>query len=549
MILIINLIIVFIIMVFPLTAGEQNYESTKSPFITGKDIAIADTESGKVRGYIHEGTYIYKGIPYGKSERFLPPERPEPWEGIRSSTYWGPTCPMMNPPKLGSDEVDFIFQHDWGISSEDCLRLNIWTPSIGDDKNRPVMVWIHGGGYSYGSSQELPMYDGESLSKTGDVVYVSVNHRLNILGFTDLSDFGDKYKSSVNVGMIDLVSALEWIRDNISNFGGDPNNVTIFGQSGGGGKVSTLMNAPSAKGLFHKAVVQSGANPKFQDQNITKRIGQALVDDLGLKNSEIDSIQKIPYEVLVTSYKNAIEKVREELNAEGNPPNGFKFGPSPTLDGVFLPYEFTDKRALAISNDVPLMIGSVKNEFIASLWGNPPMRNASSEKIDEYINNRYGDKAKEYLKTVKIAYPNDKKPTDLIDVDLMFRRGTVKHADLKSANSTAPVYMYMFTWQSPVFNGDYKAIHCMELPFVFNNIHLCKEMTGGNEKAYILADRVSKAWLNFAKYGNPNHDGLPKWKPYNEKNGITMFFDDNCQIRKNHDRDLLKVTDDESNLW
>jgi para-nitrobenzyl esterase len=445
--------------------------------------------------------------------------------------------------------VEFIYQHDWGYFGEDCLRLNIWTPAINDNKKRPVMVWIHGGGYTFGSSQELPSYDGENISKKGDIVYVSVNHRLNVLGFTDLSSFGEKYKLSVNVGMIDLVAALEWIRDNITNFGGDPENVTIFGQSGGGGKVSTLMSAPSAKGLFHRAVVQSGANPRFQKQDVTKRIGEALVEELDLKSSEIDSIQKIPYTTLVASYQTALKKVRDELTKEGNPPKGYGFGLSPTQDGEFLPYDFKDPRSLAISEDVPLMIGSTKNEFIASLWGNPPLKYAPADSIMRFIKKKYKDKADAYISAVKKAFPEDTDPTDLIDVDLLFRRGTVKHANLKSAHSKAPVFMYMFTWQSPVFDGSYKAIHCMELPFVFNNIHLCEEMTGGRKEAYKLAEKMSLAWINFARYGDPNHDDLPKWEPYTEENGNTMFFDNTCSIRHNHDKDLLELTEDGSTLW
>lgn len=541
---------ILIIIVFTSIGFSQDYNIPIEPGISaGKDIAIIDTEYGKVRGYIHDGIYIFKGIPYAKADRFLPPKEPNKWDGIRSSLAWGPTCPNMTPPTVQSDEVEFLFQHDWGYFGEDCQRINVWTPSINDNVKRPVMVWIHGGGYTFGSSQELPSYDGENLCKTGDIVYVSVNHRLNLLGFTDLSEFGEKYESSVNLGIIDLVFALEWIRDNVDNFGGDPNNVTIFGQSGGGGKVSTLMSAPSAKGLFHRAVVQSGANPIFQEQKITKRIGVEFVKNLGLTESTLDSIQKVPYSELVVAYEQAMDTVRKQLTNEGNPPQGYRFGPSPTIDGSFLPYAFDDPMALEISKDVPLMIGTVKNEFIASLWGNPSLRYAGLEEIKKFIDMRYGDKAGEYIKAVKKAFPNDTRPTDLIDVDLMFRRGTVKHANLKSANTNAPVYVYLFTWQSPVFEGDYKAIHCMELPFVFNNIALCKEMTGGGQEAYDLANRISKTWINFARYGDPNHDEIPKWKPYTEKNGITIFFDNDCHIRKNHDKELLELTDDGSNLW
>lgn len=540
------LIVVLCLSVFTHIGGK---ESEKTPIIAGKKIAVAQTTSGKVRGYIHEGTHIYKGIPYAKAERFMPPEKPDPWEGIRSSMAWGPTCPMMTPPTVRSDEVEFIFQHDWGYFGEDCQRLNIWTPEINDGNKRPVMVWIHGGGYAYGSSQELPSYDGESLSKKGDIVFVSVNHRLNVLGFTDLSAFGEKYKSSVNVGIIDLVAALQWVKENIANFGGNPDNVTIFGQSGGGGKVGTLMNAPSAKGLFHRAVIQSGANPKFQKQEITRRIGKTIVAELGLEPSQVDSIQKVPYDDLAAAAQRAMKKVREQLIAEGKPPKGYGYGLSPTLDGEFLPYEPTDPRALALSEDVPLMIGSTKNEFIASLWGNPPLKDAPRDTIVKFIKKKYDDKADAYMAAVKKAFPNDTSPTDLIDVDIMFRRGTVIHANMKSANTNAPVFMYMFTWQSPVFDGAYKAIHCMELPFVFNNIALCEEMTGGGESAYLLADKVSNVWINFARKGDPNHDGLPNWPAYSEENGAAMFFDNECTVRYHHDKELLKVTEDGSSLW
>jgi para-nitrobenzyl esterase len=534
------------LLVSPLAANDQN-GTAKTPVVAGADVAIVDTEYGKVRGYIHESTFIYKGIPYAKAERFMAPEKPDSWQGIRSSLTWGPVCPLMTPT-APFDEAEFIFQHDWGYSGEDCLRLNIWTQGINDGKKRPVMVWLHGGGYSAGSSQELPSYDGENISKKGDIVLVSVNHRLNVLGFTDLSAFGEKYKSSANAGMLDLVVALQWVKGNISNFGGDPNNVTIFGQSGGGGKVSTLMNAPSAKDLFHKGIVQSGASPRFQKQEITQRIGKAVVEELGLQPSQVDSIQKIPYPELAAATERALNQVREQLTAEGNPPMGFGFGMSPTLDGEFLPYEPTDPRALALSNDVPLLIGSTKNEFITSLWGNPRMRNAPMDSVMSFIKQRYGDKADAYVAAVKEAFPGDSRPTDLIDVDVMFRRGTVSHANLKAANSDAPVFMYMFAWQSPVFDGVYKAVHCMELPFVFNNIALCEEMTGGGEEAHALADKMSQAWINFARHGDPNHQGLPAWQAYTPEKGATMFFDHECVERYHHDKELLKVTEGQPSI-
>jgi para-nitrobenzyl esterase len=541
-----NVFVFLAITAIAFAADGQKSGSPTTPIVAGSEVAIVETESGKVRGFIHEGTYVYKGLPYAKADRFTAPEKPDAWEGVRDCLAWGPTCPMMRNRGANTGEDQFLFQHDWGIAGEDCQRLNIWTPGINDGEKRPVMIWIHGGGYSYGSSQELPAYDGEALSKTGDVVMVSVNHRLNVLGFADLSSFGEKYKYSANASILDLVAALEWVRDNIEAFGGDPGNVTIFGQSGGGGKVSTLMNAPSAKGLFHRAVVQSGRRPQFQNKEITGRVGKAIVAELELDASNVDTIQDVPYADLVAATRRASAKVEEELVAENQDSDGVGF--SPTQDGDFLPYASDDPRALALSADVPLMIGSTKNEFSLSAWRDPDMRNASLDAVEKFIQEKFGTQADAYITAVKKAYPDTTKPTDLIDVDARFRRSAVEYANFKSSNSDAPVFMYMFTWQSPVLDGAIKAVHCMELPFVFNNIPLWEEFTGGGADAIALADKVSGAWLNFARHGNPNHKGLPTWDAYSEENGTTMFFDNECVIGHHHDKDFLKITGDEASL-
>jgi para-nitrobenzyl esterase len=539
------LLIAAALMTAPAIAQKSSAPAT--PIVAGTSVPTVQTEFGKVRGYIHNGTHTYKGIPYAKAERFMPPSKPDSWKDVRSSMTYGPVCPLVDPTTSVNDPSEFAFHHDWGYPNEDCLRLNIWTPGVNDGKKRPVMVWLHGGGYSAGSSQELPSYDGENISKKGDVVLVSVNHRLNVLGFLDLSKFGDKYKNSGNVGMMDIVSALEFVKNNISAFGGDPNNVTIFGQSGGGGKVTTLMNAPSAKGLFHKAIVQSGATARFQEPEITTRVGVAVVQALGLTNANVDSIQKVPYAQLAAASKKALQKVREQLTAEGKTISGFGFGWSPVRDGVFLPYQPTEPAALALSATVPLMIGSTKNEFITSLWGNPQLKNGTVDDMKAFLQKRFGDKTEAYIAAVKKAYPNDTKPTDLVDVDDRFRAGTVNQANLKSSTKTAPVYMYLFSWQSPVMDGDMKALHCMELPFVFNNIARCEEMTGGGKDAYALADKMSQAWINFARTGNPNHKGLPEWPAYTEANGATMFFDNQCLIRNSPDKELLAVVSSVAN--
>ena len=519
--------------------GQRN---TSVPIVTGSREAVAQTESGQVKGYIHNGIYTYKGIPYAKAERFMAPTKPDSWTGVRSSMSYGPVCPLMTPTTQVQDESEFVYHHDWGFPNEECLRVNIWSPGVAtpgtDAKKRPVMVWLHGGGYSSGSSQELPSYDGENISKKGDVVLVSVNHRLNIIGFLDLSEYGEKYKSSANVGMMDLVAALQWVKANIANFGGDPNNVTIFGQSGGGGKVVTLMNTPSAKGLFHKAIAESGTAASFQEKAMTKRLSAAVLEELGLQAAQVDDIQKIPYEKLAAAGTKAMQKVRAQLTSEGKPMTAGA-GWSPTHDGSFLPYQPSSPEALAISSSVPLLIGSTKNEFLSSLGG---LRNGSMDEVKSYLQKKYGEKTDAYIAAVKKAYPNDTKPTDLMDIDDRFRQNSVKYANLKSATNTAPVYMYLFTWQSPVVDGAYKAIHCMEIPFAFNNISRCEEMTGGTKEAYVLADKMSSAWINFARTGNPNHKGLPAWQKYTAENGATMFFDNQCVEKYHHDKEFLEVT-------
>ena len=448
----------------------------------------------------------------------------------------------MQPTTQVMDESEFVFDHDWGYTSEDCLVLNVWTPGIKDGKKRPVMFWIHGGGFVAGfNSQELPSYHGENLAKKGDVVVVSINHRLNILGFLDLSAYGEQYQYSANNSMRDIRLALEWVKANIEHFGGDPGNVTIFGQSGGGAKVNTLMAMPSAKGLFHKAINQSGAfRTEIQQKKVTQAISKEVLNQLNLTEEQVDSLQVIPFPDLVAAGQKALGIVATKLKAEGVvlPPFGLNWGPS--KDGDLLPYQLLSEEALALSREVPLMIGTVKNEFMASLMSG--MTHAPMERVKAALKQRYGDQTDAYIAAVKEAYPDDQLASDLMDIDFLFRPGTVYQANAKSAlKEGAPVYMYLFTWQSPVMDGKYKAIHCMELAFAFNNIQRCENMTGATKEAFALAEKVSQAWINFAWSGNPNHDNLPNWAPYSEENGTTLFFDNQCLIRHHHDKKLLEL--------
>ena len=287
------------------------------------------------------------------------------------------------------------------------------------------------------------------------------------------------------------------------------------------------MNAPSAKGLFHKAIVEGGSYLSgFTEQSISKRVTAALLEELQLQPSQVDSLQSISYERLNAAGKKALSKVAAAIKAEGKTVPLFGLSWGPILDGSFLPYQPTDAAAIEIAKNVPLLVGSTKNEFTPFI---PGSRDITIENARISLEKKYGDKTDAYMAAVKKAYPETTKPSDYIDIDVFFRPGTISHANLKAVAGAAPVYMYLFSWQSPVMDGMYKAMHCMELPFVFDNIDKCEEMTGGGKEAYALADKMSSAWINFARTGNPNVKKLPGWPAYSQQNGATMIFEINAR--------------------
>ena len=515
--------------------GKSGGKAEAGELLTSTEATTVQTATGKVAGYIDDGIYTYKGIPYAKAERFMPPVPADSWEGIRSSRAYGPTCPQGKRTGWYSDDQAFAFDWNDGFPDEDCLRVNIWTPGINDGKKRPVMVWLHGGGYSAGSGQELPSYDGRNLADKGDVVVVTLNHRLNVLGFLDLSAYGEKYAHSGNAGLLDLVAALDWIQANIANFGGDASNVTIFGQSGGGGKVSTLLATPSAKGKFHKAIIQSGAMLRTMDSKWSRRIGTAVVEELGLKPGKIDEIQTIPYETLLAAGEKAIAKIRPEAEKEGFA--SFIFGWAPTVGCCVLPRQPFDPAAPEQSKDIPVMLGTTIHEFTMSTYM-PQFRNITREGAIEFLKTKYGEKTAEFVEIFDKTYP-DAQPEDMIDTDFIFRPGTTELAGIKSRQGGAPVYTYLFCWESPVLDGILRSTHCMEIPFVFNNADVHATMTGGGPEAIRLADVMSQAWINFARTGNPDTEELPEWPAYDCTEGATMFFNNECEVRYNHDKELI----------
>lgn len=467
-----NLAIVSAILLLTACGQPAQRVSTEcvSELETSAKVSTVNTQSGPVCGYIDGGVYIYKGIPYGQAQRFMAPTDPEPWKEVRASRSYGPVAPHGDRMGWQDDNQAFTMHWDDGYPGEDCLRVNVWTSRIKADAKMPVMVWLHGGGFSEGSSQEQAGYDGTNLARNHGVVVVSLNHRLNALGFLDLSAYGAKYAHSGNVGMMDIVKALEWVKANIANFGGDPSNVTIFGQSGGGGKVSTLMAMPSAKGLFHKAIVESGSIFNLMDPKYSRRIGAATVARLGLKPAQIDQLADVPYPQLLAAYREAVQQVSAEARQDGALPTNFLdmilFGQCPVVDGEIIPFQPSTPEALALSKDVPTIIGTVYHEFTRD------------------------------------------------QEDPIFKPLALQQAGDRNAAGCAPVYFYQFTWESPVLDGALGSTHCIEIPFVFDNVLRHRTFTGGGEDAVQLGHRVSKLWTSFAKTGKPQAEGMPDWEPW-----------------------------------
>ena len=473
---------------------------------------VVETTAGKIRGTIEDKVSAFRGVPYGASTagagRFMPPEKPQPWTGVQDAIQLGhrsPQGPSGLIPEVAAVDAD-------EPSGEDCLVLNVWTPGVSSGHKRPVMVWLHGGGFTSGSGG-FKIYDGVNLAGKHDVVVVTVNHRLNAFGYLYLADLGGaKYANSSNVGMLDIVAALQWVRDNISNFGGDPGNVTIFGQSGGGAKVSTLLAMPSAKGLFHRAVIESGVSLRGIPQDAANKSTEAFLAKLGLKPNQIGELQSMP-----------VDRLTKALA-------GGRFGA--VVDGKTLPANPFDPTAPEISANVPLLVGTVQTEvtFFPGQQLDPIDDAALHERVKGTFHSSDADTSR-----IIAVYKEVDPSISNIDValesasDSFAWTNAITAAERKDALSTAPVYMYYFKWRSPVRDGKLKAMHCMEIPFVFDNPDAGRPMTGSGRDRYALAAKISAAWVAFARTGNPSQKGLA-WPAYNTPQRATMIFDDKCEV-------------------
>src|SRR6478609_8117537 len=400
---------------FSSTAKETEKFADKSsdgPILQiGDNIAVADTSYGKVRGFVLRGINTFLGIPYGADtsgeNRFMPPQKPKPWTETLPALWWGNTAPQNMEKRYASPYYSFSDHWNYDVS-EDCLRLNVWTPAIKDGKKRPVMVWLHGGGYTNGNGIEQDGYNGENFSRRGDVVFVSLNHRLGPMGYANFSGVDKKFAASGNVGMLDIVAALEWVRDNITNFGGDPGNVTIMGQSGGGAKVCVLTAMPSAKGLFHKAVPLSGSSLKATEKDQAEKLAGYVLKEAGLTSNDMDKLQQMPWKQYYEFATRALTKFREELKL---PAFGGGAGFAPVVDGTYLPQHPYHPEPASSAAGVPMMICSTTNEQ------SPSRTDATLEGIDlagvkTKLRDRFGDKTDGIVDAYAKTFP-DKRPIEI----------------------------------------------------------------------------------------------------------------------------------------
>jgi para-nitrobenzyl esterase len=517
--------------------------------LVGDDIAVVDTTHGKVRGYVLRGINHFLGIPYGAdtsgANRFLPPQKPKPWTDIFPALWWGNSAPQDMANRYANKYASFRDRWNYDDVSEDCLRINVFTPATNDGKKRPVLFWIHGGGFTAGNGIEQDGYNGENFARFGNVVFCSLNHRLGPLGFTNLAGVGDeKFAASGNVGMLDIVAALEWVRDNIARFGGDPGNVTIMGQSGGGAKVTTLTAMPSAKGLFHKAVILSGAGTKSGEKEYSEKLGAYVLQEAGLKPTEIAKLQEMPWKDYLAVAAKAQQKLTAELAKTGGGAPGMRRGFSPVVDGVVLPQHPYFPDAAPTAAQIPMIINSTFNEQ------SPSSFDASLEAItlDEVVAKLkeragfgagFGDKAKEVVDAYAKAFPG-MKPIDIWTLASSNRSGVVALADAK-VKQPAPVFVGWFGWHPPLFDNRLRAFHCIDICFWFYNTDLMLSHTGGGARPRKLSTRMANYLLQFMKTGNPNGKGLTPWPKYTTANGEVLILNDTCEAKNDPDREARKA--------
>ena len=484
---------------------------------------VVETTYGKVQGIATAGIKEFKGIPYGAptsgKNRFMPPKKPASWTGIRECFAHGQCCPQT----LSNLKSEYGMMIQWdqhsGGMGEDCLVLNVWTPGVNDNGKRAVLVSFHGGGYTTGSGN-APGFDGAQLALFGDVVVVTVNHRLASYGYTHLADLGapPEFAYAGVTGIMDLVASLQWVHDNIANFGGDPGRVMIFGQSGGGAKTSTVLATPSAKGLFHRAAVQSGSSLRLTTREAGTKAAEQLLAKLEIPKTRIADIQKISWQQLLDAQTGI---------------TGF----SPVMDGTVLPHNQFDPVAPPESADVPMIISTTLEDAALSLTN----FNVDEAGLKSVLSQRYADKADAILALYKQRYLQ-KSPFLIqaqVFTDSGFRRSAITQAERKAALGKAPAYMYLWSWVSPGHAGKFGAVHGTDVSASFHNIR--DNIVGvGNTIGKVMCDRLASAWVAFAKTGDPNNPTIPKWPAYDATTRATMVFDTDTRVENDPRGEIRK---------
>lgn len=525
--------------VSPSNNVEQEEDDGQVLFI-GENIAVANTQYGKVKGYIMKGIYTFLGIPYaddasGKN-RFMPPQEPKPWEGVRPAVFYGNSAPQKIYDRNAESYYAFVDHWNYDEVSEDCLRLNIWTPAIDDGMKRPVVVWLHGGRFSNGNGIEQDGYHGENFSRYGDVVFCSINHRLGPIGFSDFSAVGgEEYKDSGNVGMLDIIAALKWINKNIANFGGDPNNVTVMGQSGGGDKVCLVAAMPEAKGLVHKAVALSGFYIKGMDKAYAQELGRYILKEAGIAISQIHKLQEMPWKEYIELALRAERRMEKEKGS-----SGMRFGNfGPHADGRHIPlgefYSNTDNVP-----DIPMLMCTTFHEWAPGRT-EPELEGITLEGVVQELQATYGGNTEAIVNAYAKNFPNSK-PIEIWAFITSNRQRVVSAAKAK-LKQKSPLYVAWFGWSSPLFDHRMRSFHCLDISFWFLNTDLMVTHTGGGARPRKLSKKMADALLKFMRSGNPNGSALPHWPEYTEANGETMILNDECIVANDPDKTGRSVLD------